>query len=195
VVVFFFSFVANLAAQTQKLDTNSLDAIDLKPRKVAPKFIPKSASKGPVVEKKREYTFASKGVLKSKAARVISMSDGTKIEAPLVDVPLLFRVNSTELADTQSKANLKLLADKLRTLNDAKFCIEGHASAEGDGAHNQKLSESRAKAIRHALIALGVHSQLFNNTIGLGSRHATHPATATEHELAEDRRVLIIREQ
>ena len=186
-----------LSAQTGQIEKADLDALEEGPKKIAPKFIPKSASKGPVVEEKREYIFTSKSAngAQSKAARVISMSDGTKIEAPLVDIPLLFNRNSAVLADSQSQANLQLLAKKLKSLPDAKFCIEGHASAEGDDTHNQKLSETRAKAIRKALEGLGIAPTAFSLTEGRGSSHAQHPAHSPESNLAKDRRVLLIREQ
>lgn len=183
-----------LSAQTNKLDEEALSAIEIEPEIVKPKFIPKSASKGPVVEKKRNYIFTSKGT-QSKAARVISMSDGARFVAPLVDIPLLFKKNSAILADAQSQKNLKLLATKLTSLSDAKFCIEGHASAEGENSKNQKLSEARAQTIRFALEKLGVPTQFFTTTIGLGSEYALYSATAPETKLAQDRRVLVIREK
>jgi outer membrane protein OmpA-like peptidoglycan-associated protein len=186
-----------LSAQTGQIEKTDLDALEEKPKKIAPEFFLKSASKGPVVEEKREYIFTSEGAngTQSKAARVISMSDGTKIEAPLVDIPLLFKKNQAILANTQSQANLKLLAGKLKSLPSAKFCIEGHASAEGEKSHNQKLSEARARTIRQALELMGVPNSSFTTTTGRGSSHAQHPAHSSESNLAKDRRVLLIREQ
>lgn len=188
--------LCSVTAQTQPLEPKSLDAIDAKPTKQFPKFIPKGAG-GPVVEKGREYRFVSKGALAGKGARVVTLSNGTKIESPLVDIPLLFQKNRATLGDGQSRANLRLLADKLRSLTSqgAKFCIEGHASAEGDVAHNQELSDARAAAIRQGLIDLGVSPSVFTKSVGFGSKHAAHPATAAEEDLAEDRRVLVVREE
>jgi outer membrane protein OmpA-like peptidoglycan-associated protein len=182
-----------LPAQTKQLDDKDLAAIDSKPKVSKPRFIPKSSSKGPVVEKGRQYIFTAKGA-QSKAARVISMSDGSKVTTPLVNVPLLFKRNQAVLADSQSQANLKVLATKLTSLPTAKFCIEGHASAEGEKSHNQKLSEARARTIRQALELLGVPASSFTTTTGLGSNHAQHPAHSSESSLAQDRRVLLIRE-
>jgi outer membrane protein OmpA-like peptidoglycan-associated protein len=182
-----------LYAQTPKLEAKSLEALKEKPAVTAPKFVPKST--GPVVEKKRAYTFTAKGTA-SKAARVITMTDGTKTECPLVEIPLRFLKDSTQLADPQSKANLAVLADHLKANGDGgKFCIEGHASAEGDGTHNQTLSEQRAQAIRDELIANGVAPTVLAPPVGRGALDATVSAKASEQELAQDRRVLVVREQ
>lgn len=181
-----------LAAQTPKLEAGSLEALNEKPATTVPKFVPKTT--GPVVEKSRKYIFATKGA-EAKAARVITMTDGTKTECPLVEVPLLFEKDSAELADAQSKSNLTVLASHLKQLGaGAKICIEGHASAEGDRAHNQRLSEKRAAAIRAGLIRQGVSEAMLSAAVGRGSLDATQPAGAGEALLAQDRRVLVVRE-
>lgn len=184
----------HLGAQTANLDQTALDALDAAPETIAPRFIPKSAGKGPVVEKGREYVFTPKGTL-AKAARVISMSDGSKVTAPLVSIPLLFKKNQAVLVDARSRANLQTLASKLRSLPNARFCIEGHASAEGTPARNQTLSALRAQAIRNALISLGVPAESFSSSVGLGSAYSRHPPDAVDSLRAEDRRVLVIREK
>ena len=181
-----------LAAQTAKLEAKSLEALNEKPAMTAPKFVPKST--GPIVEKSRKYSFAAKGT-ESKAARVITMTDGSKTECPLVEVPLLFVKDSTELKDAQSAENLTVLANHLKALGTgAKICIEGHASAEGDPAHNQTLSEKRATAIRAGLIQKGVSAAQLTAAVGRGSLDHTQPANAGEALLAQDRRVLVVRE-
>lgn len=196
VVAALVATVLPLAAQAEKLDAKSLQALSEKPVTQAPKFIPKSASTGPVVEKSRTYQFASKGAV-SKAARVITMSDGTKTECPLVDVPLFFEKNSDRLTDPQSLANLTALANHLKGLAaGAKFCIEGHASVEGDDGKNLELSQRRATAIRSYLIARGVDQAVLAPPVGRGSADAkTQDKNASEVLLAQDRRVLIVREQ
>ncbi len=186
-----------LFAQAGKLESTSLSAIDTAPSVTAPKFIPKSAGGGPAVEKSRNYSFAAKGTT-SKAARVITMSDGTKIESPLVDIPLLFEQGNAKLkSDAQSAQNLRALAGKLRELQTtgACFSIEGHASAEGDGVVNQTLSEARAATISAELIKLGVSTAAITKATGFGSRFAKASASAPESELAADRRVLVLREK
>ena len=181
-----------LAAQTPKLEPKALEALAVRPAATAPKLVPKTP--GPVVEKKRTYTYAAKG--QSKAARVITMSDGSTVESPLVEIPLRFAKDSTALADEQSRANLAVLADHLKQMGGGtKICVEGHASAEGDSGRNQVLSEQRAKAVRDELILRGVSDRILAPPAGRGSLDATQPAGAAEALLAADRRVLVVREQ
>ena len=176
------------AQETKKLDAAALKNIEAAPVITKPQFVPKSAN-GPLREVSRTYT--------DKGARVITMSDGDKIESPLVDVPIHFLRDKAVLADAQSRANLEILARKLKELEagGARFCIEGHASADGDAAHNQTLSEERATATGQELLARGVSAKTILKTIGLGSTHATHSAYASEALLQEDRRVLVVREK
>ncbi|HEX2751447.1 MAG TPA: OmpA family protein [Verrucomicrobiales bacterium] len=184
------------AQETKKLDPAALKSLDSAPATEAPKVPPKFVAKGAPRETKREYLTKSVGGV-SKAARVITMSTGDKIEAPVVDIPLLFNKNEATLKDAQSRDNLNILAAKIKQLeaSGATFCIEGHASAEGDGAFNEKLSQARATAIAAQLRACGVSPSTITGATGFGSRHASQPASASESLLAQDRRVLIVREK
>ncbi len=184
------------AQETKKLDAALLKSLDAAPVTEAPKTAPKFVPKGAPRETKREYLTKSAGGI-TKAARVITMSTGDKVEAPVVDIPLLFNKNEATLKDAQSRENLNILATRIRQLeaSGAVFSIEGHASAEGDGTFNQKLSQDRATAIVAQLRACGVSATAIAGATGFGSRHATQPANASEAQLAQDRRVLIVREK
>ena len=184
------------AQETKKLDTAALKNLDAAPAAEAPKTPPKFVPKGAPRETKREYLTKSVGGV-PKAARVITMSTGDKVEAPVVDIPLLFNKNASTLKDAQSRENLTILAAKIKQLeaSGATFSIEGHASAEGDGAFNEKLSQERAAAIAADLVGCGINPSTITGAKGFGSRHATQPANAAEALLSQDRRVLIVREK
>ena len=49
----------------------------------------------------------------------------------------------------------------------SNFSIEGHTDSDGSDAHNQKLSEERAAAVRNYLIEQGIDSQRLAS-IGFG---------------------------
>ena len=68
-----------------------------------------------------------------------------------------FTVNNAELNDS-AKIILNNLADLLKSHSQVKVNIIGHASAEGNAEHNQKLSEERAKAAFDYLVELGVNA-------------------------------------
>jgi outer membrane protein OmpA-like peptidoglycan-associated protein len=135
----------------------------------------------------------------SRDARIITYSDGQKSEAPYARVPLLFVKGKAELLpDANTSANVALLADKVRQYGaeGGRFVIEGHASAEGDVAVNQRLSKARADAIYEQLIQQhGVPQSYLLRAEGRGSRDAHAPATASERELEQDRKVLVVKEQ
>jgi outer membrane protein OmpA-like peptidoglycan-associated protein len=56
----------------------------------------------------------------------------------------------------ESTVILDVVAKTLKSRPHGKLEVAGHASAEGDAAHNQELSASRAKAVRDWLIFRGV---------------------------------------
>jgi outer membrane protein OmpA-like peptidoglycan-associated protein len=183
------------AQQARRMDSSETAAFEVEPVSKGPKFIPKSITGGPVKEASRVYF--SKGVLNPKSAVVrINMSDGTVKEEPYVEVPLLFRVGTAELLDDTSRANVQIVAETMRRVlqasPEARFRVEGHASAEGDGALNERLARDRAQAIQATLSRLGGAPSL--QAVGRGSRDAKAAADAPEARLQQDRKVLVVRE-
>lgn len=88
-------------------------------------------------------------------------------------------------ADLNDDAKFVLhdLAQVLEKNADVKLKIEGHTSAEGDAATNQKLSEDRAKATVDFLISQGVDASRLSYE-GLGSSQLKN----TENPMAEENR-------
>jgi outer membrane protein OmpA-like peptidoglycan-associated protein len=193
-----FSLVFDpLAAQEAKpLDASTLEALEEKPA------VPTMRSRSARVEKSREYRVSNEATARSGGARargvrVITYADDTVEEKPLVEIPLLFEVNSDQLKGVQSQANLRLLAEKLNALrgDGLQVSIEGHASAEGSEKRNQELSELRAKAIVSKLLELGVDQAVIKSSRGYGSKFAEHSAEALDADRELDRRVLVVRER
>lgn len=192
-----------LAAQEAKpLDASALDALDAEP--VAPLSRGVKTRGGARTEKSREYRTSNdatarsggSGGAKGRGMLVITYSDNTIEERSLVEIPLLFEVNSDRLKGAQSHDNLRLLAEKLKSLaaDGIEVSIEGHASAEGAAERNLELSEQRAEAIEFRLRELGVSGALIRSARGYGSAYAAHPASAPEENRELDRRVLVVRE-
>ena len=193
-----------LAAQEPKpLDASALDALDAEP--VAPLLRGLKPRGGERTEKSREYRTSNdatarsgaSGGAKERGMLFITYSDNTVEERPLVEIPLLFEVNSDQLKGSQSEANLRLLAEKLKSLaaDGIQVSIEGHASAEGAVERNLELSKQRAEAIHFRLRELGVNPALLRSAKGYGSAYAAHPASAPEAHRELDRRVLVVRER
>ena len=175
-------------AQTKDIDAAALERMKQKAQTTPAESLTKSIRRTPAQE---EVTFDF-----TKSARVITLTDGTKVESPLVEIPLLFDQGQPTLrADAQSQANLQRLAGLILELEKdaARITVSGFASAEGDGAKNQKLSEDRAATVRAALIGLGIKETTLT-AAGHGTKFAAAAATAPEPQRALDRKVVAVRE-
>jgi outer membrane protein OmpA-like peptidoglycan-associated protein len=91
-----------------------------------------------------------------------------------------------------SRAVLDEVASLLAAETSWKLLVEGHTDAQGDEGHNQRLSESRAAAVRDELIRRGVDAARLR-AAGYGE---TRPVgdNATEIGRAQNRRVELVRE-
>ena len=92
---------------------------------------------------------------------------GTKMDFP----DILFRVNVDEF-NFDNPATVSNLVQLLQYVNQCERLqvkIEGHASAEGNAARNQTLSEMRAKRVVSWLIAQGVDPSKIIEARGFGS--------------------------
>lgn len=81
---------------------------------------------------------------------------------------------------------------KLLTANpNLRIAIEGHTDNSGDAAHNKKLSEQRANAVKAALTSKGIDSSRLQ-TKGWGSDKPIVENTSEENK-AKNRRVEIVK--
>lgn len=94
------------------------------------------------------------------------------------------------------RAESRAVLDEMVTLLAAeptwKLLIEGHTDAQGDEAHNQRLSEARAHAVRDALVGRGVTAARLR-AVGLGESRPVGD-NATDVGRAQNRRVELVRE-
>jgi outer membrane protein OmpA-like peptidoglycan-associated protein len=106
-----------------------------------------------------------------------------------IDLAIQFDFNSSKIS-AASKKTLDQLAIALASpeLASMKFRIEGHTDSKGSAAYNQKLSETRAHAVRNALI---VHRIDGARLVAVG-KGSTEPLNANDTTAAENRRVRIV---
>jgi outer membrane protein OmpA-like peptidoglycan-associated protein len=90
----------------------------------------------------------------------------------------------------ESQAQINNIAAVLRAFPKARIKIGGYTDKTGDESANLTLSKSRAEAVRVALAAAGVGSQV-TEVEGYGSQYAKLPAEAPETSRAVDRRVSV----
>jgi outer membrane protein OmpA-like peptidoglycan-associated protein len=79
---------------------------------------------------------------------------------------ILFDVDSASLRP-RARATLEELAEVFRKYPDTALRIEGHADSTGSYAHNQRLSDRRAEAVRNYLEMQGVKDARID-AIGFG---------------------------
>lgn len=83
--------------------------------------------------------------------------------------------------------DIQEVAEFMKQNSDVTVMLEGHASAPGDAAYNQTLSEKRAKDVATALVEDGIDESRIS-TIGYGEERLKNPAN-TAAANAENRRV------
>ncbi len=110
-------------------------------------------------------------------------------EATLALKNLTFNLSKATLRP-ESNAKIEQAAKVILSTKGETFLIEGHTDVTGKAANNLKLSKARAATVVKALEARGVNpSQLKSK--GVGSAEATMPASASNDERLQDRKVII----
>lgn len=102
---------------------------------------------------------------------------------------ILFKLNSTELADRDSAQQVEEIAKALVSSGEKSFVLEGHTCDLGTDQHNQGLSERRAAAIQAILTARGVAAARLT-PMGFGEKEPALPNTS-EANREQNRRVVI----
>ena len=102
---------------------------------------------------------------------------------------VLFAVGETELLPS-AEQNLDDVIELLESEPDKAIRIEGHTDSTGPAALNLRLSEERARAVRDALVELGIDASRLN-AVGMGEDFPIATNT-TEEGRARNRRVDVI---
>ena len=102
-----------------------------------------------------------------------------------------FQLNSAEIAEGTSGAQLNESAKAMQSAGNEQFLIEGHTCDRGGEMLNTDLSRRRAQAVREALVTLGVDAVRLQ-AIGCGQGDPIVPNT-DEQARARNRRVQIFR--
>ena len=101
------------------------------------------------------------------------------------DSGLLFDVDSYQIKGA-TRDNLNQLAATLKKYDDTEILIEGHTDNTGTDDHNQKLSESRAKAVSSHLARQGVLSSRIS-PVGYGESQPVADNASTSGKQANRR--------
>jgi outer membrane protein OmpA-like peptidoglycan-associated protein len=98
---------------------------------------------------------------------------------------IYFAFDKYELTN-KAKFYLNSIVAALNAVPEAQIMIDGHASAEGEDAYNDILSENRARAVANYLVSRGVDRKRIV-TAGHGSRMPNEDME--REEMRRDRRV------
>lgn len=98
-------------------------------------------------------------------AEVERVGEGIKIT---FDSGILFGFDSHSL-NSESRENIRQLADVLKKYEDTEILIEGHTDSKGPKDYNLELSEERAESVGNYLITKGVDDNRISE-VGYGER-------------------------
>lgn len=105
-------------------------------------------------------------------------------------VHINFAVDQAKI-ESSSQPVLEQITAMLKQNANLKLSIEGHTDQSGNAAHNKKLSEQRAEAVRGDLIAKGINASRLTSK-GFGAEHPVADNN-TEQGKAANRRVELVK--
>ena len=129
-------------------------------------FKPKMISIGSLMHKPEGKIMAIKNIRIAEGGK--KLYDRVMEDGKFVTRGILFDVNKATIKPASS-GTLNEVAKMMKAHTELNFRIEGHTDSDGDDSSNLKLSESRAAAVKNALIAKGIDgSRLLVKGMGEG---------------------------
>jgi outer membrane protein OmpA-like peptidoglycan-associated protein len=116
----------------------------------------------------------------------MSLYDEIMSQGKFVTRNILFDVGKATIK-AESFPEIMKIATVMREHKDLMFSIEGHTDSDGDAASNKILSQDRAKAIKEALIKMGIELERLESK-GWGQSRPID-SNATKEGKANNRRV------
>lgn len=124
------------------------------------------------------------------AKGAVPLYDKVLTDGKFVTTGIKFDVNKATIKP-ESFGTINYVVKMMTDNPGLNFSVEGHTDSDGDDAHNQKLSEARAKSIADKLIELGIDKSRLK-TAGWGE---SKPVTGndTPEGKAQNRRVEFVK--
>ncbi|WP_226388950.1 OmpA family protein [Penaeicola halotolerans] len=136
------------------------------------------------------------GVLQTKNLQIsASLKTAEEIESELLNngksiLYINFETNKSHLTNEGLQV-VNQIVNALNNNNSLNISIEGHTDSTGDIAHNQRLSEERAKSVKNELVAKGIAESRLKST-GFG-QSKPFVENDSEENMAKNRRVELVR--
>ncbi|MGI5246091.1 OmpA family protein [Dactylosporangium sp. CA-139066] len=150
----------------------------------------------PSQEVKDKAEQAAKAAVKSGTVRnelVVGQAAPAQVQTQLVALPTVEFENDSATLTAKGRAVVENAASILRANPNIKVSIEGHTDLTGTAAHNQGLSEARAKTVLDTLVSLGIAPDRLSSR-GFGESRPKVPGT-DDAANAVNRRVEFIVQQ
>ena len=151
-------------------------------------YSPQLMSIGSYIHKPDGNTMAIKNMRIAEGGK--KLYDRVMAEGKFVTRGILFDINKANLKPS-SMGVINEVAKMMKEHTELKFSIEGHTDSDGDEAHNLKLSEARASAVKEALSSNGIEANRLQ-VKGLGEGVPISDNTTPEGK-ANNRRVEFIK--
>ena len=91
------------------------------------------------------------------AKGAVQLYDKFLTDGKFVTTGIKFDVNKATIKP-ESMGTINYVVKMMQDHPELKFSVEGHTDSDGETAANQKLSETRSKAVMNEMIALGISS-------------------------------------
>jgi outer membrane protein OmpA-like peptidoglycan-associated protein len=132
-----------------------------------------------------EKIVATSGAVEAANGRIANLDDYT-----VVDTLTVYFKNGRSTISPDVEARLRQLAQKAKQVDGYSLQVEGHASAVGDNALNQRLSRDRAEAVAAVLQQSGIPStkMFVPASLGVSDQVASNK---TRDGQAQNRRVVV----
>jgi outer membrane protein OmpA-like peptidoglycan-associated protein len=151
----------------------------------------------PTQEVKDKAEAAAKAATKSGSVRnelvVGQAAAPAQVQTQLVALPTVEFENDSATLTAKGHAVVENAASILKSNPNVKVSIEGHTDLTGTAAHNQTLSEARAKTVLDTLVSLGIAPDRLSSK-GFGESRPKVPGT-DDAANAVNRRVEFIVQQ
>lgn len=128
-------------------------------------------------------------VLEAKVSSTTTSYDGDEEKAYQASADVFFDYDTFNLKPAAKKILDGIIADIAKVSPKGAVRVEGHTDSDGSNAHNQTLSERRAKAVADYLTSRGIEAARITSR-GYGETVPAAPNTS-EANMAKNRRVII----
>lgn len=123
-----------------------------------------------------DFYEAMRHLAPAKVAKVVPVQHMKSAAAVYFDL-------DSSMLTAAAKSELKVVAEKIKSMNPTSIMLSGHADTSGSTMHNEKLSAKRAETVSRFLKSQGVNTEMFKVTF-TGEKQLPKPTADNTVEAA-----------